>query len=96
MMTNTMTAAIEKNRSDFSNTFGTDTGPKCRKCSQTLWLYELTPVDCRFNIVALCTFCHRVEEWRDDVSEDIKEIKASHFAAVGNCDTTLVFAGLCS
>lgn len=62
-------------------TMGTDTGPTCPHCRQTLWIYRLAP-DVVSYLIARCATCFDevTIEWntRADSPETIADVRALH------------------
>jgi len=64
--------------------YGTDSGPPCRKCKQTLYIYLCLP-DCH-EIQAQCACCHDVSTFRYNVSSytTARDLRKGHERAVAD------------
>ena len=62
--------------------YGTDSGPPCRKCKQTLYIY-LCLLDCH-EVQAQCACCHDVSTFRYNVSSytTARDLRKGHERAV--------------
>jgi len=64
--------------------YGTDSGPPCRKCKQTLYIY-LCLLDCH-EVQAQCACCHDVTTFRYNVSSytTARDLRKGHERAVAD------------
>ena len=76
-------------KSDFQdNRYATDSGPKCKDCEETLWVYWVEPtskslgLSSNATIIAMCACCHRTEYmtlFKQRLPCHIQDIKRIHF-----------------